>query len=117
MTQIDEMIIAHSKWKYYLEKAIETNQSQFTVEEVENCHACAFGKWLDSAEGKKLSDYSEIYELHKKFHFEASKVLALALAGDKTEAETQMQFGSPYSILTSRLVNKLSQLEQSGAAT
>ncbi len=115
MTKIEEMILAHSNWKHHLKKAIDTSESEFTVEQAGNYHNCAFGKWLDSSEGKQLPDYSELYELHKEFHHEASKVLNLALEGQKTEAEAKMQFGSLYSKLSSKLVNKLTQIKQSFA--
>lgn len=108
--KIDQAIWAHSRWKVHLKEAIETGQSDFSVETVRNPHACAFGQWLDSKEGKTLSHYSEIVELHKNFHKEAAKILSLALIGQKKEAASQVQLGSEFSHLTAKLVNTLAEI-------
>jgi hypothetical protein len=110
---IDKAIWAHSRWKVHLKNAIETGQSDFTVEQAQNHHVCAFGKWLDSAEGRTLPHYLEIAELHRKFHQEASQILNIALAGRKNEATDKIHLGSPFSQLTARLVNKLAEIGQS----
>jgi hypothetical protein len=105
------MILAHSQWKFHLKKAIDTGQTQFTVEGVRDHHICDLGKWLDSAEGKSVPDYSNLCELHSKFHQEAANVLNLALAGHKGEAEAEIEFGGKFSSVSAMLVNKLAQLE------
>ena len=107
---IDKAIWAHSRWKVHLKQAIETGQSDFSVADVQNPHTCAFGKWLDSAVGKSLPDYSQIFELHKKFHEEASQILELALIGKTHEATEQMKLGSHFNQLTAQLVNKLADI-------
>ncbi|HIE00132.1 MAG TPA: hypothetical protein EYP59_07550 [Thiotrichaceae bacterium] len=111
--KIDQAIWAHSRWKVHLKQAIETGQSDFTVETVQNPHACAFGQWLDSKEGKTLSHYSEIVELHQNFHQEAAHILSLALTGQKEDAATKVQLGSEFSHLTAKLVNKLADIGKS----
>ena len=110
--KFEKAIVAHSQWKYHLKKAVQTGQSRFTVEEATNPHVCEFGKWLDSAEGKILPEYSELLELHNNFHEEASIILELALTGKKNEAEEKMQFGSRFSQLTSKLVNRMAALKE-----
>ncbi len=110
---IEKAIWAHSRWKIHLKQAIETGQSNFTVEEVQNPHHCAFGQWLDSAYGRTLPDYSEVFELHSAFHQEASQILSLALAGQTSEATAKMQLGSPFNQQTAKLVNKLAEIGQS----
>ncbi|RKZ60051.1 MAG: hypothetical protein DRR16_25585 [Candidatus Parabeggiatoa sp. nov. 3] len=108
--KIDPAIWAHSRWKVHLKEAIETGQSDFNVETVRNPHACAFGQWLDSKEGKTLSHYSEIVELHQNFHKEAAQILSLALIGQKDEAASKIQLGSEFSHMTARLVNTLADI-------
>jgi hypothetical protein len=110
---IDKAIWAHSRWKVHLKKAIETGQSEFTIEGVRNPHRCAFGQWLDSPDGRHLPDYSEIVELHSTFHQEASHILELALMGETSEATQKMQLGSRFNQLTAKLVNKLADIEKS----
>ena len=107
---IDKAIWAHSRWKVHLKKAIATGQSDFSIRDVQNPHTCVFGKWLDSAAGKSLPSYSQIFELHKKFHEEASHILELALMGQTNEATEQMKLGSHFNQLTAQLVNKLADI-------
>lgn len=110
---IDKAIWAHSRWKIHLKDAIETGQSEFTVEQTRNHHTCAFGQWLDSLEGKRFPDYQKIDQLHQAFHEEASHILSLALAGHKNEAADKMQLGSQFNQLTAQLVNKLAEIGSS----
>lgn len=107
---IEKAIWAHSRWKSHLKQAIETGKSHATIEDVRNPHTCAFGEWLDSKEGKRLPDYSEVYELHTAFHEEASHILSLALAGKASEATVKMQVGSHFNQLTAKLVNRLAEI-------
>jgi hypothetical protein len=112
MDQIGKAIVAHSRWKQHLKKAIDTGESEFSVEIVENHHLCDFGKWLDSEAGKSIKHYNEIYELHNKCHIEAARVLKLALNQQSNEAETQLEFRSDFSKISAKLVNKLGELKK-----
>jgi hypothetical protein len=111
---IDKAIWAHSRWKVHLKQAIQTGQSDFSIGNVRNPHICAFGKWLDSAAGKRLPDYSHIIELHENFHKEASHILELALTGQTNEAAEKMQLGSHFNQLTAKLINKLADIGATG---
>jgi hypothetical protein len=110
--KIGKEIATHNIWKFHLKNAIETGRSHFTVEEVQNYHACIFGEWLDSAEGKRLPHYLEICELHKKFHEEAAVVLRLALMGRPNEALARMREGSRFSQISAQLIEKLADIEE-----
>ena len=110
---IDKVIWAHSRWKVHLKQAIETGESDFNVENTSNPHACRFGQWLDSEDGKKLPDYDMIVQLHKEFHREASNILDLALKGSASEATAKMQMGSKFNRLTAKLVNGLVEIGKS----
>jgi len=112
MDKIGEAIVAHSRWKHHLKKAIDTGESEFHVETAQSSHLCPFGKWLDSEEGKSLPHYDEIYELHHKFHIQAANILNLALNQQSNEAETQLAFGSDFSKTSAKLVNKLGELKK-----
>ena len=108
---LEEAIFAHSRWKVHLKQAIETGKSDFSVVDTSNPHACAFGQWLDSEEGRTLPDYGTIAKLHEEFHIEASNILALALGGSASEATAKMQMGSKFSRSTARLVNALAEIQ------
>lgn len=108
--KIMEAIVIHNKWKFDLKNAIETGQSDFTVDDIQNTHLCTLGKWLDSVEGKCLPDYFKIVELHRKFHHEAGKILYLALTGQPSQAIAKMQLGSLFSQLSSQLIDKLATM-------
>ncbi len=112
MDKIGKAIVAHSHWKQHLKKAIDTGESEFSVDTVQSPHLCEFGTWLDSEEGKSLPNYDEIYELHQKFHLEAARILNLALKGHSNDAETLLAFGSDFSKTSAKLVNKLSELKK-----
>jgi len=109
--KIGQEIATHNVWKFHLKNAIKTGCSDFTIEEVKNYHACVFGEWLDSAEGKRLPHYLDIIELHKKFHEEASIVLRLALMGQPSEALVRMREGSKFSQISAQLIEKLTDIE------
>ena len=108
---IEQAIFAHSRWKVHLKQAIETGKSDFNVKDTSNPHACAFGEWLDSEDGKTLPGHDTIAELHEEFHIEASNILALALRGSASEATAKMQIGSKFSQSTARLVNALAEIQ------
>ncbi len=110
---IDKAIWAHSRWKIHLKQAIDTGKSNFTVENTGNPHACVFGQWLESKDGKNLPDYNTIVELHNNFHVEASNILDLALKGCASEATAKMQMGCKFNQLTAKLVNKLAEIGKS----
>ena len=108
---IEKAIWDHSRWKTQLKQAIETGESDLNVEDSSNPHACAFGQWLDSEDGKNLPDYDTIVELHNEFHTEASHILDLALKGSASEATGKMQIGSKFNQSTARLVNALADIQ------
>ena len=108
--KISEAIVMHNHWKFDLKNAIETGQSAFTVNDIQNPHFCVLGKWLDTVEGKSLSDYSQLLELHKIFHHEAGKILHLALTGQPSQAIAKMQLGSLFSQRSSQLIDKLAMM-------
>jgi len=111
MEKIDQAIFKHSRLKFHLKNAIETAEDNVDHEEIKNHRVCQLGKWLDSTEGKALPNRSEIIELHKNFHEEASQILDLALQGRKDEAIMHIQpLTSKFSQLSSQLVNKLAEI-------
>lgn len=108
----DKIIQSHSRWKFHLKDAIEQGKSYFNIAEVRNPHACQFGEWLDSPEGKKIPHYQEIVELHRDFHQEAAHILQLALDEEKEAALEKMKLGSDFNQLTAKLINHLANIKR-----
>lgn len=103
--EITKAIGAHGLWKQRLRQAIDTGKSDFTVERVKPDHNCDFGKWLHSlpAADKSTVNWKTVQELHARFHHEASRVLGLALSGQKQDAEKSIDTGSEFSTISSNL--------------
>ena len=105
MLNAEEIINAvgyHGNWKQRLRRAIETGNSDFTVDKIKVDNQCDFGKWLHSlsADEKNSSHWSNIQQLHTKFHIEAARSLELAAQGKNIEAENAISKGSSFAILS-----------------
>jgi hypothetical protein len=109
----DKMIQSHTRWKLRLKEAIEHGKSDFAVVEARNSHLCQFGQWLDSAEAKKMSNYSEIVELHRNFHDEAANILYMALHNQKEIAMEKMKLeGGQFNHTAAELINEIAKIKQ-----
>jgi len=108
--QINKAIATHGMWKARLRNAIETGVSEFEPETVRTDNHCDFGKWLHEKVPevlKSTSIYETVLEYHAEFHVEASRVLALALTGDKEEAEKSMSSSSKFAAISAALTTTM----------
>lgn len=109
--EINAAVGAHGLWKSRLKQAIETGQSEFTVNEVCRDDRCAFGKWLYSpdlaAEVKHSGHYGRCLGLHADFHREAAKVLSMALAGNKAGALQSMGLTGEFAGISMQLTKAM----------
>ncbi len=109
--EIGEAIHFHTAWKRRLRHAIDTGQTDISVEDVARDDHCDFGRWLY---GPALSDadrngaYENICQLHKQFHRIAAATLQLALSNKKKEAEQAMSATGIYARASTRLIWALS---------
>jgi methyl-accepting chemotaxis protein len=103
--EIISAIGAHGNWKQRLRRAIETGNSDFTVAKIKVDNQCDFGKWLHSlsSEEKNSSHWSNIQQLHAKFHIEAARLLELSTQGKQQEAQDAMLVGNDFARLSSQL--------------
>ncbi len=110
-------IAAHGRWKSRLRQAIDTGQSEWKAESVRSDNLCEFGVWLFSvpAAEKASERWTRIRDLHAEFHKEAARILTLALAGRKSEAEAAMALGSQFSKISADLTLALAQWRDSGS--
>ena len=108
--QIDKAIGAHGMWKARLRQAIDTGKSEFKPEVVRTDHACDFGKWLFgdiSPELKQSIQYPTVVKYHAEFHAEAGRVLQLAVAGKKADAEAALSASSKFASISAALTSTM----------
>lgn len=101
---IDKALRAHVEWKRRLAQAIRDAGGQLTVEVVSADDRCEFGTWLHNevaAEPALL--YEKVNLLHRDFHLEAGRVLALAKAGQCDEAMQAIAPDSAFARLSGSL--------------
>jgi hypothetical protein len=102
---INNAIAAHGRWKARLRQAIETGKSEWKADSVRSDSLCDFGKWLHtcSSAEKATERWTKIRDLHSEFHKEAARILALAVAGRKSDAEGAIALGSHFSTTSADL--------------
>ncbi len=105
---------AHGLWKARLRDAAQTGHSDVSVADASSDVKCEFGRWLNGntvpAGFRNTPVYGEIHDLHAQFHQEAGKILGLALAGKRTDAEREMGSLGRFAHLSSRLVAHLGKV-------
>ncbi|MBK9577837.1 MAG: CZB domain-containing protein [Fibrobacterota bacterium] len=87
--QLDQATLAHALWKIRLSDAAQGKLATFDREAAADCHACAFGKWLDAGADGMASDpeYRMVYDLHQEFHRSVGQFLDSLRAGEKVDLE------------------------------
>lgn len=90
VNQINIAISAHGAWKIKLRTAVNTGQSQHSINDVRCDDKCAFGKWLHGSEidgaTRATAPYAVIKRLHAEFHLCAADVLEMATTGNASGA-------------------------------
>ena len=109
--QIDEALVQHEAWKTRLAAAIQSGKCDCTMHEVRSDDHCEFGKWLYAlpAAISGTPDGVEVTKLHRHFHYEAARVLGLALAGRKEDALAAMNHMSPFSAVSGQLARSMQE--------
>ena len=109
--EIASAIGAHGAWKLRLRTAVNTGRSELSCEQVGKDDQCPFGKWLYgpgiSSEMKTSEHYRTCRTLHAEFHRCASKVLKLAVAGEKQQAETELSPAGAFTAVSNRLMSAM----------
>lgn len=111
-------IAAHSQWKLRLRKAIDTGGADVTVEMIKVDDKCEFGRYFYSLPSEvRAGDLAKLVrEKHAAFHVEAARVLAMALAGKKLEANRALDLGSEFAKLSADLTRLLMEWQRKSAA-
>lgn len=89
LKQLDQATLAHALWKIRLSDAAQGKMGTFDRKAAADCHACAFGKWLDSgADGiAKDPEYQGVFDLHRSFHQAVGLFLEKLQVGAKVDLE------------------------------
>ena len=109
--EITEAIQCHGAWKRRLRLAVDSGQSDATIEEVARHDLCEFGQWLHGpsfSEADRDGNWDAVRQLHVQFHRVAAATLQLALTGRKAEAEQAMSANGIYARTSLRLSRALS---------
>lgn len=108
---IDKALAAHGAWRQRLIDAIGSGKCEIAVGQAQLDNVCAFGKWFYGLPpaSRSAEVCAKIQKLHADFHKEAGRILGLALAGKKTEAEKAIQFGTPFMDISGKLSLALNQ--------
>lgn len=111
---VDDAILAHSKWKHRLTDYIDgTSAESLAVSVVERDDVCALGVWLRGEAGAALVNDPAIKTLradHAAFHRCAASIVRTSDAGDRAKARLLIAFGSEYSVISGKLVKQLAAL-------
>lgn len=107
--EIRKAIGAHGMWKQNLRSAIDSGKSEHSTATVCQDNQCAFGKWLYSVDAtiKSSSRWQCVKTAHAEFHREAARVLDLALAGKKKEADDGLAFTSNFGNASAKLTKEM----------
>lgn len=111
---LNQAIAAHGIWKARLMQAIQTGKCEVRAQDAYRDDACAFGKWLHSCSGSPQGQgrdqgahYAAVFDLHRRFHGAAGRVLDLALAGKKDEALKLLGTKSEYATISLQLTREI----------
>jgi len=86
--ELGKAFSAHGFWKLWLTHAINTGQTDLTVDNARKEDRCGFGRWLHSLpdDVKSTAEWQQVREVHERFHQDAAHVLELALRGKQEDA-------------------------------
>ncbi len=103
--QIDKATAAHAMWKAKLILEMEGRSVKIDRQTAKDCHACAFGMWLDGNKSQLSGnpEFEPIYTRHEAFHQEVGAILEKIVGGRLAEAKESFQAGT-FRQVSSRLV-------------
>ncbi len=93
--QLTKALAAHNRWKLRLKTAITVGKFDQSVEDVQRCDICEFGKWIEGDEVpaslKGGKPYQVTRQLHREFHKAAAVVINHATNGRTDRAQEVME--------------------------
>lgn len=102
---LDQATVAHALWKTRLRDAAQGRMGAIDPRVARDCHACAFGKWLDGgADGMSHDpECAVVVQLHESFHQLVGIFLDRVARGISTELDTPLVEGHSIRSRSSRL--------------
>lgn len=106
---IENAIHAHALWKARLVRAVEGKGDPINRSTASDCHACAFGKWLDGERSSLAvhAEYEAIYAMHKEFHHDVGVILGQIQGGSHGSARQALSGDGELRLRSSRLISLL----------
>jgi hypothetical protein len=104
---------AHRDWNIKLRMYID-GSGDLKHDDVAKDNACVLGQWI-YGEGKQfqsLPEYSQLVKMHTEFHKNASKIVKFVDDHKKEEAKHELDVGSTFRDLSSKIVNLILTMEQ-----
>lgn len=108
MDIFDDAIEMHIQWKTALKKYIEDSILP-DIKEVEDCHACDLGKWIDreGARYNHLPSFEAMCMAHEQFHRIAAELIAHNNKNDKIKARLLTATDGDLSQSSNKLIKAL----------
>jgi hypothetical protein len=117
--EISAAIAAHGMWKTRSKTAIASGRSEFSPADIGVDNKCQFGKWIHGIADARVTasgEYRQCLTLHQEFHMLAARVLSMALAGKKAEAEGAMAAGGDFATVSGKLTRAMMDWNQTVAS-
>jgi len=115
MPDWDRIILAHSKWKRELSRALE-NEEKLDADKIGKDSLCELGTWIyaEGAAFGNLPAYVDLKQKHARFHAVVAKIvhLAKALPRDKVR-ELIDPLNSDFGRATAECINAIEVLKTS----
>lgn len=116
--QVHATIQAHCLWKAQLSTALTLGTTPFRAADVSRDDRCRCGQWLQGMRSERTSQrWERAREIHARFHAEAGNVLALVLAGKRSEARALASPGGPYLEASQLFIEELQSWVDEGQMT
>lgn len=109
VAQLDRAVVAHAMWKVRLLDAADGRGGKIDRRTASDCHACAFGKWLDGNRQSlgQYAEYGDVHALHERFHEEVGSVLERIDFGRRDAARSGLTEGGDLRVASGRLVLRI----------
>lgn len=116
--ELDQYIAAHGMWKARLRQVLASGKSDASPQTIRRDDQCDFGRWLHGASlaERRAPEYQMIKALHARFHVAAAKVVELAVAGRRADAESSMAMGGEFFAASTELTTAMKGWKRALAA-
>jgi len=110
----DEAIAAHSAWKAKLKAYLQKPDKSLDAKRVGLDDQCKLGQWLhgEATKFSAIAEFRELKSQHANFHQAAADLIKRADAGEKVAEQAALGANSPFSKLSSQVVQSILKVQQ-----